>query len=275
MNTFIAPLHGLRGMAALAVVFAHSQRMTHIPIQQMAGAMGVMLFFSLSGFLMAYLYLHKEPTTVSIRDYVRARIARIYPLFTVVCVMSAVIYYSGGTDFLFYMNLQQLVMHLLGAGAGYTIWTISTEFQFYALFVLFWLSYSLLGTNKRILFSLLIIGLIISLWLSDFSSDRIAINGYLHVFASGMLVAVMLPYLQRLNLKRISGIALSLLLLVFFVAYYVTPVTIGSRCSKYIPKDTSPSQYIGRILSSLPIHVLAACVAKNMVIATANTRNIS
>jgi peptidoglycan/LPS O-acetylase OafA/YrhL len=78
----IPGLTGLRGVAALLVVLFHmTDGQTSIPIIQ-NGAIGVDVFFILSGFVMAYVYADKlDPTDFrGFLTFLRARVARIYPL---------------------------------------------------------------------------------------------------------------------------------------------------------------------------------------------------
>jgi peptidoglycan/LPS O-acetylase OafA/YrhL len=68
----IRKLNTLRGLAALIVFITHFSDITNWlngAFGGGAGAYGVMLFFLLSGFLMAYLYLDQEFNKVNIKAY--------------------------------------------------------------------------------------------------------------------------------------------------------------------------------------------------------------
>jgi peptidoglycan/LPS O-acetylase OafA/YrhL len=225
----IGTLHGLRGIAALTVVIAHSRGMTGVPLPSVAGSMGVLLFFALSGFLMAHLYMRSHPSAASVVGYLRARFARIYPLFAIVCLASTVIFYLISQSFPYQMDVSQLAKHLLGAGALMTIWTISAELQFYAIFVVIWLAYSQLGNNRDLFFSLGIVSVIAVLYSAGFPGGRIAITGYLQVFLVGTLAAIALPYFTTNKGRLFAAIALPALIGVYVTAYFVVPVTIGGR----------------------------------------------
>ena len=78
----ILGLTGLRGVAALWVVLFHmADGKIDIPIVR-SGALGVDVFFILSGFVLAYVYADKlRPTDFNgFLTFLRARVARIYPL---------------------------------------------------------------------------------------------------------------------------------------------------------------------------------------------------
>jgi peptidoglycan/LPS O-acetylase OafA/YrhL len=74
-------LDGLRGIAAVAVLLSHIElmRARNLPAttQMFPGQMAVDIFFALSGFVMAFTYLGRA---VDWRTFLRARLARIYPL---------------------------------------------------------------------------------------------------------------------------------------------------------------------------------------------------
>jgi peptidoglycan/LPS O-acetylase OafA/YrhL len=80
----ILPLTGLRFIAALYVFLFHMQirwPITNIPVLKNIldqGAIGMSVFFVLSGFLLAYRYVGSDST---IKDYLINRFARIYPIY--------------------------------------------------------------------------------------------------------------------------------------------------------------------------------------------------
>ncbi|MXP28657.1 acyltransferase family protein [Porphyrobacter algicida] len=121
----IKPLHGLRGIAALTVVFGHYGIVTSTP------SLGVVLFFILSGFLIGKLYVERPFNTKEVSSYVVARFARIYPLFALVVVGTGVLNMAFPSAEVFYLEPDQIVPHLLLFGSNMTIWTICAEFQFY------------------------------------------------------------------------------------------------------------------------------------------------
>ena len=82
----IAQLDGLRGLAALIVVVSHYSNETLLwggVLGKGGGQTGVMLFFLLSGFLMAHLHLGEAFTARNVGRYALRRIARVYPLFLI------------------------------------------------------------------------------------------------------------------------------------------------------------------------------------------------
>ena len=84
-----------------------------------AGQLGVMLFFCLSGLLMAELYLRQDATWASVWNFVRARFAGIFPLFATFVVGSALIYHFD-TRFPFQLDAVAATKHLLLFGDGLT-----------------------------------------------------------------------------------------------------------------------------------------------------------
>jgi peptidoglycan/LPS O-acetylase OafA/YrhL len=166
---FIPALSGLRGIAALAVFAEHASDYGVLPqvfSKGNMGGLGVMLFFCLSGLLMAQLYLRQEATWTNLRNFVRARFARIFPLFAVVVVASALIYHFDNR-FPFQLDARDATKHLLLFGDGLTLWTISVEFQFYAAFVGLWLLHAALpGRYRNSGLALVCIGLMLVLWIT-------------------------------------------------------------------------------------------------------------
>src|ERR1700733_6235500 len=96
--TKIAPLTSLRFFAASAVVLSHfllsyvpgaNSSAAWGPLVRIAalGSSGVSLFFILSGFVLAYVYIYAPaghlPRTVNRRSFWIARVARVYPIYVV------------------------------------------------------------------------------------------------------------------------------------------------------------------------------------------------
>lgn len=78
------------------VVFSHAGNQgLFYPIKG-TGQIGVMLFFSLSGFLMSYLYGQSRLGAVRLTSYALKRFFRVYPAYLLVVVMSYFAYSSGG-----------------------------------------------------------------------------------------------------------------------------------------------------------------------------------
>jgi peptidoglycan/LPS O-acetylase OafA/YrhL len=76
----IDALHGLRGIAALAVVMSHMHWIFGRQILPQA-SMAVDLFFALSGFVIAHAYDGKLATGLSLFRFARMRLLRLYPLY--------------------------------------------------------------------------------------------------------------------------------------------------------------------------------------------------
>ena len=142
----IRALTGLRGVAALYVVFFHSRCLGDItPLTAGVFAHGyiaVDLFFVLSGFVMAMTAAHLFEAKIrldDIRYFLGLRLARIYPLFALMTVLTFALVRTGGrssTDLVF--NL--LLIHSWGLATTIiaTGWSISTEWAAYLVFP--WLS---------------------------------------------------------------------------------------------------------------------------------------
>lgn len=142
----IEALTGLRFFAALIVVVSHFPQI--IPIERFQvplerqGAAGVTIFFVLSGFVLAYNYADTFRTsTAGTLAFMRARIARIWPMNIVSLAIATVILLwwgaasSPATWIVNLLMLQSLVptkMMLLSWNPP--AWSVSCELIFYGLF---------------------------------------------------------------------------------------------------------------------------------------------
>jgi peptidoglycan/LPS O-acetylase OafA/YrhL len=121
------------------------------------GQIGVMLFFILSGFLMAHLYLDKEASVINIKHYLVARVGRIFPLYYLLILFSVFISTCVYAEFHYHITELHIVARaLLFIDAPFEFWTIPVEVQFYFVFVVFWVLYQRgAGPVVLILFALL------------------------------------------------------------------------------------------------------------------------
>lgn len=141
----IPAITGLRFFAALLIIFNHTFGLGLFPLQALYNpilAQGVSFFFVLSGFVLAINY-RDFAKAGAFRNYYAARIARIYPLYLSVLIISVVLRYIavGGVafsreGFANFFSEAFLVQAWL-SGANLTMafnppgWTISAEALFY------------------------------------------------------------------------------------------------------------------------------------------------
>ena len=255
----IAPLHGLRGVAALTVITGHL-----LPLFPLAPSLGVVLFFLLSGYLMGRLYLPKEFNTQEVYTYIVARIARIYPLFASLVLLSGLVALVRNDIGLFGMTVSDVPYHLLFAGDGTTIWTISVEFQFYALFVILW-GIAHLSRLGSLLASAILVAVVI-VGFSIHFTGRIDILRYLHIFSLGVLISILQHKFQITdNSRKLAGLILPISLAAYLFLFlvikqfydhelvYGDPVVV-SICFLVVGSAVITTEsYAARILSSRPL----------------------
>lgn len=147
----IPQLTFLRFVAALGVVFFHFGQSTWpwgtpalLPAVEQAG-LGVGFFFTLSGFLMAWVYAPQP--RMELRKYAQTRFARIYPLYLLcfLLALAAEMLIRDTRPRGLSIILQALGLHAWVPGYSLSInfpgWSVSVELFFYALFplLLWWL----------------------------------------------------------------------------------------------------------------------------------------
>ncbi len=142
----IRALTGLRFFAALYVFVFH----VHIrwplpgrePINQFIsqGALGVTLFFILSGFILTHVYGHDEIDAVWLRGFALKRFARIYPIYalSLLLVLPFLIVRPAGQSLVLFVSdallLQAWFPQLALEWHGSSGWTIGAEAFFYLCF---------------------------------------------------------------------------------------------------------------------------------------------
>jgi peptidoglycan/LPS O-acetylase OafA/YrhL len=141
----IPALTGLRGIAALVVVTYHARIFTassaaYFPAPLLHGYLAVDLFFILSGFVIAHVYGARFASGVKGADYwdfLRARLARIYPLHLLGLLILLPLYGRGpdfqGRDLAFNVALLNGPW-LDHQNWNHPSWSISGEWHAYLLF---------------------------------------------------------------------------------------------------------------------------------------------
>jgi len=172
----IRPLNGLRGIAALSVAMGHYQIGNLLPVfanfTWWQGA-AVDLFFCLSGFTMCLAYRAAEADRLPLRNYLVARVARIYPLYLLTIVACNFIAHRPTIaterqhhviiwDFIRQMTMTNAWSVIsTGSHSNSPAWSVSVEFFCY-LFVfpaLFYVSRRMLrlGWRMRLILSTVLI----------------------------------------------------------------------------------------------------------------------
>ncbi|MBP2195117.1 acyltransferase family protein [Pantoea cypripedii] len=151
MKNEIRSLTGLRGLAAISVMFYHYHffRFLNGPERVFFehGYLMVDVFFVLSGFVMAMTYGHYFTGENSFRNYFEflgRRIARIYPIYALMTIIAAIFVVKGWMDLwpgpsLFVktvLNLTMLQSLLLISTLNGPGWSISAEWIVYLFFPL-------------------------------------------------------------------------------------------------------------------------------------------
>jgi peptidoglycan/LPS O-acetylase OafA/YrhL len=84
----------------------------------------VMLFFLLSAFLMSVLYWDKEPTLENLLAFMRARFARVLPLYLLIVVVSFAFRWPYAVN-----DVGMFASHLFFLHGTSSLWTIPPEVQ--------------------------------------------------------------------------------------------------------------------------------------------------
>jgi peptidoglycan/LPS O-acetylase OafA/YrhL len=84
-------LDGLRGVAALIVMFSHSTYLMYHSAAAPRKGLAVAFFFMLSGFVLAHAYQDKLANGLSFRGFLRVRAIRLYPMLIAASILSVVV----------------------------------------------------------------------------------------------------------------------------------------------------------------------------------------
>lgn len=161
MKSFFHNIQSLRGIAVLAVIFFHLigiQRKYSpdyaLPEHLQFGAVGVDIFFLISGFLMMAVTRSFSPGVKSMRRFVLHRVIRIYPLYWLVSVPILAILLVDSAPFLtaihfipemlknipttpYYLLKSMLLLPQTNLPPLTVSWTLIHEMYFYCMFGIF------------------------------------------------------------------------------------------------------------------------------------------
>ena len=269
-------LDGLRGLAVLIVIASHTQAFG----MKGQGALGVWLFFVLSGFLLTKIILQNLPESLGINrltKYFIRRVARIIPMYYFVLC---------GVFFLNEYGLDWLFLHVtFQRGQGH-FWSIPQEEVFYLLLPIL-MSFILLMTRLlRVVPSLAIVTAL--LLVVDNFGPVFSLHGngkllpfYLNIFLQGVLVAFLWRALASRDWDRsktvdllVNLVSIPVLLAVIFASptHHVLyqnlfsvvppqfgwgfPFRSGVACSLLLLITLHKGSWVNRVLSWPPFRVI-------------------
>ena len=201
-------LDGLRGFAALIVVFSHTSNagMFFIPFLDLRGIgkSGVFLFFLLSSFLLTLPLLKKGREVLKfpvMSHYWQRRFFRIYPLYSIYLLLAALsTLVMSGVGIPFALDWYGLLNHLiLQEGKGVT-WSIAVEFKFYFILPIFVFGIVLIrnyghGALLFLFFVLLVLSQLV-LPQSESTTNDARLLPYMPIFIIGIFLAVLQDYIN-------------------------------------------------------------------------------
>lgn len=148
-----ASLDGLRGVAALAVVWAHVvEHLKLLPVHPLGG-MGVLVFFVLSGYLIARIVAGRVDTPDAYRRFLRRRALRLGPAILALAILGPVVLVTMGaytirtaglyglfalTQSTAFANAAGVPVHPILAPT----WSLTVEWTFYLLFPACYVAYA-------------------------------------------------------------------------------------------------------------------------------------
>lgn len=202
-------LDGLRAFACVFVVISHIPKAGFIGL---IGSVGVGVFFTLSGFLMGYLYARQPCDPTQVRRYAIARFARIVPIYWLVISLCVLISFMGAPDFPLYIaSLTSIVRHYGLSGNVGPFWSIPLEIQYYVFFVFLW--YCLATARKARWMLLTAIAVCALLVATNDHWPNLSLPSKLHFFLAGTIAGIIPREFWQAGTRRSMLVALQLLAL--------------------------------------------------------------
>ncbi len=256
-------LDGLRGFAALIVAVTHlNTAFDHYFFQSFhdIGSIGVLLFFSLSGFLIGTLYLGKPFTYDNTVKYSVSRIARIVPAYYIAILLCWVLYLAI-PDFEYQLPPVMLIRSLAFTGNVGIFWSIPPEIQFYGFFIAVWFCAEKFKAGKYALPATLAV-IMLALIATREMWGGLSLPSKLHIFLFGMLAAVLM---RDERCKKVLGSvffqAAIALICALYVCFLLTEGTIYSDILLAVIVALFIASFsvftkISRIFAALPMRII-------------------
>ena len=226
----IKALNALRGLAALLVVFSHLPDFAGMhfgPARE--GHLGVMVFFTLSGFLMGLLYLGQPVTRRTVAAYAVARVSRIAPPYLIVVLLAFAVYTLADPAFPYAIGPQNLLRHLLFSGNVSVLWSIPPEVQFYALFIGLWWAVQRAATGRGAGALIAVLAITVAAICLRGMVPGTFVASKLHYFLMGSLLGWLHPRLRAVAISTLSLTLLQAGLLICFAFFMVGTIGLGEN----------------------------------------------
>lgn len=279
MRTTVTSLEGLRGAAALLVVFHH---MFYAPPHQLFGSayLCVDLFFVLSGFVICRAYGEHLCDPTQLRTFIIRRVGRLWPAHIATSVLAIAVarHVPSIGEVLALATLSQ-GLNVFSDGVGNVVsWSISDELFVYLAFGA--LCFMLRGKARVAAFVLLALGgYLFAVWIAlrvercqfagnCFGSMTFSF-GWTRCLAGFFMGALICEFRDRIaalagkQVVQITAFAASLLMVLYanalpgagLIAPPVFAVLVGSLLTDRGPVarlfQTGPAQYLGKVSYSL------------------------
>jgi peptidoglycan/LPS O-acetylase OafA/YrhL len=229
---------GLDGARALAVMLVIAN---HFGFEFINGALGVMIFFVLSGFLITWIMLKEvgRTGTVSLRGFYTRRVLRIFPAFYafwlvaigIALLREHPIDWAQAVSAFFYVgNYQMGLFPADGVLFGHT-WSLSIEEQFYLL----WPVVFLLGIRRLRRLPWLLGGIIGAVWI--------------HRAALFVLFGVRQEYIYRAFDTRLDHLMVGCLL-----AVLLHRGSLDTFCQRITARRWYPALTLGVLFAAQLLH---------------------
>ncbi len=261
-------LDGLRGLCSLSVLINHALAIPFtygpligyeypelVTVFQAIGAVSVIIFFVLSGFVIGYTTPPKH-TTEEAKKYVLRRLIRLYPIYLFAIILTYLL--SNQIP-----NLKDILGNLIFMQGWFvpiehgndSLWTLHYEFMFYLLFLLIW-KFNLKIEN------VILVCFYCAILTIFFAFHPLAILGYFTIWLAGYWLSQNLDYLALVNQDYLSYKFWSPLILIVISFMGIQELLIHSMSLLAIPHPFPRPVFTDVIFSALAISIVASLITK-------------